>query len=259
MSGFNAEHLAAVDAAARARQRAEFRGLSAFERHKRLIHDLTTYYGGTLPSSQQQQQVPIKSDEAALREAHRFIRTAEDDASDAWEVRLAKKYYSRLFKEYAIADFSRYGPNAGGGGGGGGQLGLRWRTQAEVVSGRGQFSCGARGCSERDGLGSFEVPFGYQEAGQRRAALVKLRLCPAHAALLGEGRKKAVKKKRKRRDDSSSSESSSDSDSSESEDERRRRRRKKEKKRKRKERRRGGSKDADKNDGFEEFMEGLLK
>ena len=61
------------------------------------------------------------------------------------------------------------------------KLGLRWRTEAEVVSGKGQFSCGARGCSEARGLATFEVPFGYTEAGQRKEALVKVLPCPAQS------------------------------------------------------------------------------
>ena len=50
---------------------------------------------------------------------------------------------SKLFKEYAIADLSRHKE---------GRVGLRWRTQ-EVVSGRGQFICGAkvRGCGPAGG------------------------------------------------------------------------------------------------------------
>ena len=54
------------------------------------------------------------------------------------------------------------------------KLGLRWRTEAEVLGGKGQFSCGARGCAETRGLATFEVPFGYAEAGQRKEALVKV-------------------------------------------------------------------------------------
>ena len=39
----------------------------------------------------------------------RFIRTEEDDvSSQPWEVALARKYYSRLFREYAVVDLSRY-------------------------------------------------------------------------------------------------------------------------------------------------------
>ncbi len=38
----------------------------------------------------------------------RFVRTAEDDSNDSWEVRMARRYYAKLFKEYAVADLSRY-------------------------------------------------------------------------------------------------------------------------------------------------------
>lgn len=40
-------------------------------------------------------------------QSYRFIRRPEDDAANTWEARLAQRYYSRLFKEYAIADLSR--------------------------------------------------------------------------------------------------------------------------------------------------------
>ncbi len=62
-----------------------------------------------------------------------------------------------------------------------GKIGLRWRVQAELVSGKGQFVCGAKGCNETRGLSSFEVNFAYQEAGESKQALVKLRVCPKHA------------------------------------------------------------------------------
>lgn len=53
---------------------------------------------------------------------------------------------------------------------------MRWRSEKEVIVGKGQFSCGARGCSETRGLATFEVPFGYQEAGEKKQALVKVRM-----------------------------------------------------------------------------------
>jgi Folate-sensitive fragile site protein Fra10Ac1 len=40
---------------------------------------------------------------------------------------MAAKYYEKLFKEYALADVSRYRE---------GKIGMRWRTEAEVVAGR---------------------------------------------------------------------------------------------------------------------------
>lgn len=36
-------------------------------------------------------------------------------------------------------------------------MGLRWRTEQEVVVGKGQFACGAKSCDERRALASYEV------------------------------------------------------------------------------------------------------
>lgn len=49
---------------------------------------------------------------AAAAQTNRFLRGPEDDAQEegggnSWGARLARRYYSRLFKEYAIADLSR--------------------------------------------------------------------------------------------------------------------------------------------------------
>ena len=42
--------------------------------------------------------------------SRRFIRSEEEDAAaeDRWALRLAKRYYSKLYREYAIVDLSRY-------------------------------------------------------------------------------------------------------------------------------------------------------
>ena len=58
------------------------------------------------------------------------------------------------------------------------QLGLRWRTEREVIVGKGQFVCAATDCEQREELRTFEVPFSYVEAGRQKQALVKCRLCP---------------------------------------------------------------------------------
>jgi hypothetical protein len=50
------------------------------------------------------------SDEDALWAHHRFLRGPEDDAGEqgaSWGARLARRYYARLFREFAIADLSR--------------------------------------------------------------------------------------------------------------------------------------------------------
>ncbi|XP_017474889.1 PREDICTED: protein FRA10AC1-like, partial [Rhagoletis zephyria] len=89
------------------------------------------------------------------------------------------------FKEYCIADLTRHKDN---------KVALRWRTKNEVVTGKGQFQCGSRKCEERENLRSWEVNFSYREQGDRKNALVKLRLCSLHSDQLNyTSRKREVK------------------------------------------------------------------
>lgn len=119
------------------------------------------------------QPLATKTDKDVLREHFQFLRDDQaDEANDTWEVRFAKKYHDRLFKEYALADLSRYRES---------KIGFRWRTEKELVAGKGQFSCGSLSCAEYEGLESFEVNFSYREGGEVKQALVKLRVCPACA------------------------------------------------------------------------------
>ena len=153
--------------------RSDFSRMDAWTRHQQLASDYVKYYGGKwehfrAPTTQ-------RTDADILREAHRFVRTEEDDAAGGYEQRMAKRYYDQLFREYTLADLSRYKEGA---------IGMRWRTEAEVLAGKGQFSCGNKRCSATEGLQSFELNFGYEEAGQIKQALVKLRLCPECARML---------------------------------------------------------------------------
>ncbi|KAF6255475.1 folate-sensitive fragile site protein Fra10Ac1-domain-containing protein [Scenedesmus sp. NREL 46B-D3] len=164
-------------------------GLTAHQRHQRLLAELQR--DGTTQQPRDAAAAALAStisDEDALRAHHRFLRGPEDDEGEqggSWGARLARKYYARLFREFAIADLSRYKES---------RIGMRWRTKQEVVSGKGQFTCGARGCSEAAGLCSYEVNFAYVEAGQPKQALVKLRLCEACGQKLNYGREKEYRK-----------------------------------------------------------------
>jgi hypothetical protein len=108
---------------------------------------------------------------------------------------MAKRYVAKLFKEYALADLSRYKQ---------GQVGLRWRVEREVIEGKvrresvarelvdwgsitsaarasvyvdqvlagtahtqGQFICGNLSCDCRQGLGSYEVGRGDSRENRR--------------------------------------------------------------------------------------------
>ena len=178
--------------------------MDAYSRHKKYIND----YVLTLGEKRVQQYLADcqpqvgKTDHDVLRENHQFVRDPQHDDLSKWEVRMAVKYYSKLFKEYCIADMSRYKTS---------QIGLRWRTQREVFSGDGQFRCGNQDCREASDLSSYEMNFVYKEGGEKKEALVKLRLCPECGVKLNyrqlkqrdrEMKKeaKANKKKAKRRD-----------------------------------------------------------
>ncbi|KAK9683003.1 hypothetical protein RND81_10G111800 [Saponaria officinalis] len=157
---------------------AHIRGLNALDRHHQFVHDYVKYYGKESFSGE---KLPIKTDQDTLREGYRFIRTEEDDMDTSWEQRLVKRYYDKLFKEYCIADMSKYRT---------GKIGLRWRTEKEVISGKGQFVCGNKHCDEKEGLASFEVNFSYSEAGEHKQALVKLVVCEGCAEKLHYRRNK---------------------------------------------------------------------
>ncbi|XP_073525592.1 protein FRA10AC1-like [Phyllobates terribilis] len=179
MASFRSIKSEVYDREARKQQYQSYiRGLNAYDRHKKFVRDYVSYYGEGQPSVE---KLPIKTDQDTLREGYRFIRTEEDDMDTSWEQRLVKRYYSKLFKEYCIADMSKYKS---------GKVGLRWRTEKEVRSGKGQFICGNKHCDEKDGLASYEVNFVYFEAGEDKQALVKLVACKRCAEKLHYRRRK---------------------------------------------------------------------
>ncbi|KAI0649422.1 folate-sensitive fragile site protein Fra10Ac1-domain-containing protein [Trametes meyenii] len=117
-----------------------------------------------------------------LKSSHRFLR--EDDEVEerqlSWDERLAKKYYSSLYREYAVCDLKHYKS---------GNFALRWRTEAEVLSGAGETTCGNTRCplhrehpeegsDIRPSFSTLELPFSYVEQGESKFALVKVVLCP---------------------------------------------------------------------------------
>lgn len=127
------------------------------------------------------------TDRDILHRHHRFVLSADEIASRAstWEQRMAVKYYQKLFKEYALCDLSRYKAslsisslfivsdarplNCKEN-----KVGLRWRTEKEVVDGKGQFICGHLACSKSEDLHSYEVNFAYVEEDMRKNELVKV-------------------------------------------------------------------------------------
>mmetsp|Transcript_10986 Transcript_10986/g.27784 ORF Transcript_10986/g.27784 Transcript_10986/m.27784 type:complete len:246 (-) Transcript_10986:1235-1972(-) len=164
---------------------------TALERHKELVRNYCSRGAGAggEPSGRGK---TLKTDYDMLRETYRFNRTDEDDAGlGEWERKLAKGYYTSLFREFAVADLSRWSE---------GRVGLRWRRDKEVLAGKGERSCSEKACAygqsqeearegEGDGgLQTFEVNFGYVEEGAKKNTLVKVRLCPMCAPKLTQAR-----------------------------------------------------------------------
>ncbi|EZA59641.1 protein FRA10AC1 isoform X2 [Ooceraea biroi] len=161
--------------------------LSAYDRHKKLINDYLTFYGKSV-STFTRDTSHDKTDYDVIRENHKFLWDREKDTPDTWGAKLAKKYYDKLFKEYCICDLTYYKHN---------KVALRWRTEKEVIAGKGQFECGSKTCKEKDNLRSWEINFGYEEHGEKKNALVKLRLCPECSVKLNYRSQKREVKRRK--------------------------------------------------------------
>lgn len=122
--------------------------MNAFERHQKFVSDYILYYGGKMADLKRSTDKD-KTDLDVVRENHRFLWRDEDEEEMTWEKELAKKYYDKLFKEYCIADLSRYKEN---------KFGFRWRIENEVVSGKGKIfrlvSLCSSYCSPLDGAKS---------------------------------------------------------------------------------------------------------
>lgn len=168
--------------------------MDAYSRHKALVNQYVLSCGKGIEHFARDPEGD-RNDYSVLRERHRFL-WGDSERADTWEERLAKAYYDRLFKEYAIGDLSRYREN---------RFAMRWRTEKEVLEGKGQFVCGSKRCEERDALESWEVNFAYEEHGERKNALVKLRLCPRCSKKLNYHHKRRPWKDRSRKGTDNSS------------------------------------------------------
>lgn len=160
-----------------------FMSMNAYSKHKKLCNDYIRFYskGKTFEEVFKRDTSKDKTDLDVIREKIKFVWEDDEDQPDTWEMRLAKKYYDKLFKEYCICDLILYKQN---------KIAMRWRIEKEVIAGKGQFICGDKRCSARDGLKSWEVNFAYAEHNEKKNALVKLRVCPDCSCKLNYHHKK---------------------------------------------------------------------
>ncbi|CAG9860065.1 unnamed protein product [Phyllotreta striolata] len=178
--------------------RQQMRYLTPYDIHKLLINDYILKKPGDT-SLLKRDTSQDKNDYDVIVENHKFLWDDEDSA-DTWEEQFAKRYYNKLFKEYCIGDLSRYKEN---------KIALRWRVEKEVISGKGQFVCANKKCEEEERLTTWEVNFGYIECGEKKNALVKIRLCPDCSKKLNyHSKKKEVKRLKRKRHVSETNEKS---------------------------------------------------
>ncbi|KAJ6610704.1 folate-sensitive fragile site protein Fra10Ac1-domain-containing protein [Mycena sp. CBHHK59/15] len=128
------------------------------------------------PTSSKAPPPPGKTEFEILKASHKFLREDNEKGQPlSWDEQLATKYYDSLFREYAVCDLKHYKS---------GNFALRWRTEAEVLAGAGETSCGntrcvhhAPGAPRPPPLSTLELPFAYAEHGETKSALVKTVLC----------------------------------------------------------------------------------
>ncbi|VDO59300.1 unnamed protein product [Haemonchus placei] len=179
------------------RQMSRMMAMDAYSRHKELINLYYLSHPGATKMLQRDTSkdrtdydvLKLLRHSILSQDNHKFLWSEEDEAAVAtnWEARMAKKYYDKLFKEYCIIDLTYFKKN---------KIAMRWRTEAEVRSGKGQFICGAKKCQANSDLSSWEVNL--------KNALVKVRLCRQCSEMLNYGsqkrrieKKKALGKKKK--------------------------------------------------------------
>lgn len=87
-----------------------FGHLNPYELHKKLINVYILKRPGDTKLLARDTSKD-RTDFDVLRDNHRFLWDDEGTIADSWEKRFAKRYYDKLFKEYCIADLSRFKEN----------------------------------------------------------------------------------------------------------------------------------------------------
>lgn len=76
---------------------------SAYTRHLQATDAYLRYYGGSIPTPEK-----ARSERDILEENHQFIRGDDEGEVVDEEKMMAKKYYDKLFKEFAVVELARW-------------------------------------------------------------------------------------------------------------------------------------------------------
>eukprot|EP00166_Cyanidium_caldarium_P006039 ctg_781.g357 len=141
----------------------------AFNAYEKHVNDVNNYI---IPYGKDNEVLGntrnLETDLDVLKREYRFIRGSEEEDEKSWETRLARRHYDRLYKEYALVDLSKWRQ---------GNVGLRWLTQTELLEGKGYSVCAELKCTTEEDIKAVEVPFVYDEVGNKKVTLVKVHLC----------------------------------------------------------------------------------
>lgn len=77
---------------------------SAYTRHLQATDAYLRYYGGSIPELGR-----ARSERDIIEENHQFIRQDDNEVDDKDEEKtMARKYYEKLFKEFAVVELARW-------------------------------------------------------------------------------------------------------------------------------------------------------
>ncbi|CRG98472.1 conserved protein, unknown function [Plasmodium relictum] len=182
-----------------------FDELNAFERHK-LMMSLRLLEKEKNKNNNEQ----YLNDYDILKKKYNFIHDASNEKNS-----LLQNYYNSICNKYVICDLTRYREA---------KIGLRWRTEEEIIKGKGHIICSSKKCNNTD-LKTYEFLFEYIEGGEKKETNVNVRACMDCAyklhyrkikEYLKKKEKKKLKKKQRRKRKHKKSDSSSERNDSSS-------------------------------------------
>lgn len=94
--------------------------------------ELERHYRFLLPEDEEEDDDPSNNNTT------KAVGGKNSTSSSTWQDRMVRHYHQHLYKDCVLADLTRIATHQ--------QLGLRWRTQTEVASGKGRTSCGNKHC-----------------------------------------------------------------------------------------------------------------
>ncbi|VEV57858.1 conserved protein, unknown function [Plasmodium vinckei vinckei] len=155
-----------------------FEKMDPFERHK-LMMSLC------MLEKNKNTDCQYLSDYDILKKKYKFIHDVSNEKNS-----LLQNYYRSICNKYVICDLSKYKE---------GKIGLRWRTEEEIIKGKGHIICSSKKCNNTD-LNTYEFLFQYIEEGIEKKTNVKVRACMDCAYKLHYRKiKKYLKKKKKKK------------------------------------------------------------